>query len=688
MTNIEPNDSLKPPGHIYTFYSYKGGVGRSMALVNVGVLLALDGRKVLLVDWDLEAPGLETFFVRTPASNVIGKPEKFPGIVDLLESQANGETIPWRKCLLRAEFGATSLDIISAGRKSDDYRHRVQQLDWSALFRESNIGKYLDSLRDEWRESYDFVLIDSRTGITDIGDICTVLMPDALVAMYVNNYQNIDGVKAIVERARSARSRLPVDRSMLVVVPLLGRDERTEYDKSMSWKELFEKEFGYLFKDWLPSEFSPRDVLSKLFIPYVPIWSFGERIPVLENEHELRDPTTIGSAYLRLATLLGSRLDWYAVYEKTDLENVKSTQIELAATRRVAETSETEIRLKEAELEHERLARESAEKEQERLAAVVAAQAARARRAKALTFFLSTMAALVIIGTGWWALEWVRLKRAPDSSVQASASDSDVGRKVDQVLASLTKAEKDRQTAEAKTAEITTQLAELTAALTKSDQARQAAEARAADAEKARIAAAAKADDTDKARQAALAKAANADKARLAAEAKAAASDKALQAAEVEQARQAPTGKAQTTDPTTSPGILTQLEKAAAAGDPNAMVQIGYLYRTGQGVRQDYAAAKRWYEKAAAAGDSNAMVNLGDLFSSGQGVTRDYVQAMNLYEKAIMAGNSQAMINLGDLYRDGRGVPVDLEKARLLYQKAAAAGSSDAEKRLAPLSSK
>lgn len=44
-----------------TFYSFKGGVGRTMALVNVAAQLAEMGRKVLVVDFDLEAPGLETF---------------------------------------------------------------------------------------------------------------------------------------------------------------------------------------------------------------------------------------------------------------------------------------------------------------------------------------------------------------------------------------------------------------------------------------------------------------------------------------------------------------------------------------------------------------------------------------------------------------------------------------------------
>ena len=47
---------------IVTFYSYKGGVGRSMALANVAEWFRLQGLRVVMVDWDLEAPGLESFF--------------------------------------------------------------------------------------------------------------------------------------------------------------------------------------------------------------------------------------------------------------------------------------------------------------------------------------------------------------------------------------------------------------------------------------------------------------------------------------------------------------------------------------------------------------------------------------------------------------------------------------------------
>ena len=66
---------------ICTFYSYKGGVGRSMAMANVADILARRGLRVLMIDFDLEAPGLEQFF----HTNIEGV-RRHPGLVDLLLS--------------------------------------------------------------------------------------------------------------------------------------------------------------------------------------------------------------------------------------------------------------------------------------------------------------------------------------------------------------------------------------------------------------------------------------------------------------------------------------------------------------------------------------------------------------------------------------------------------------------------
>ena len=84
--------------NVVTFYSYKGGVGRTNALANVGYKLALEGQRVLLVDFDLEAPSLnaENFFPRVVDPEIPEADCGSGGVIDyVLEYvDGNGELIP------------------------------------------------------------------------------------------------------------------------------------------------------------------------------------------------------------------------------------------------------------------------------------------------------------------------------------------------------------------------------------------------------------------------------------------------------------------------------------------------------------------------------------------------------------------------------------------------------------------
>jgi TPR repeat protein len=119
---------------------------------------------------------------------------------------------------------------------------------------------------------------------------------------------------------------------------------------------------------------------------------------------------------------------------------------------------------------------------------------------------------------------------------------------------------------------------------------------------------------------------------------------------------------------------LPLLQKAADAGDAEAMYNLGRLYQYGNGVAQDYALTYQWYQKAAAAGNADAMNNLGSLYEYGRGVAKDYRKAREWYQKAADTGDAEAMHNLGRSYEYGKGVAQDYGKAREWYQKAAAAG--------------
>src|SRR5215510_4858347 len=69
------------PHRIITFYSYKGGTGRTMALANVAWILASNGLRVLVIDWDLEAPGLHRYLSPFLEDKEL---TSSPGLIDFL----------------------------------------------------------------------------------------------------------------------------------------------------------------------------------------------------------------------------------------------------------------------------------------------------------------------------------------------------------------------------------------------------------------------------------------------------------------------------------------------------------------------------------------------------------------------------------------------------------------------------
>jgi cellulose biosynthesis protein BcsQ len=217
-------------GSVFTFYSFKGGVGRSMAAANVAALLAKWGHQVLLVDFDLEAPGIEHYFSNYSFK---GSSSETPGLVDLVLAFKEGQPMDWKRALCRAfPFGSRSeaVTILTAGRRDRGYLGRLQSIDWRDLFVNHRLGDYLEQLRAEWIDEFGFVLLDSRTGYTDVGGICTIQLPDILIPVLTTNNQNLKGTLDVIEEVREGRKELPEDRGHLFILPVPSRVESwTEY---------------------------------------------------------------------------------------------------------------------------------------------------------------------------------------------------------------------------------------------------------------------------------------------------------------------------------------------------------------------------------------------------------------------------------------------------------------------------
>jgi len=101
----------------------------------------------------------------------------------------------------------------------------------------------------------------------------------------------------------------------------------------------------------------------------------------------------------------------------------------------------------------------------------------------------------------------------------------------------------------------------------------------------------------------------------------------------------------------------------AEQGFSGAQVNIGLMYRKGQGVPQDYVKAREWFEKAADHGDGLAALNMAFMYRQGLGVPQDYAAAAGWYKKAALQGEVEAQYNVGLFYGSGTGVPRDLVQA-------------------------
>ena len=225
--------SLQP--RVFTFYSYKGGVGRSMALLNMAYYLHARGRHVLIVDLDLDAPGASGFLQRN--DELIQENGK-RDVIDILsivvdtarEASPEPDTplppLPSLRfeAFLRsvrpekyakpalANAPRSRLDVLAADMDRD-YTSRLSSLELSALSA-GKIAAASDILRgillnhrfpfhQPWQEegepplptAYDYILVDSRTGLSEIGGLCVGPLSDRLIVLSGLNDQNIAGTK-------------------------------------------------------------------------------------------------------------------------------------------------------------------------------------------------------------------------------------------------------------------------------------------------------------------------------------------------------------------------------------------------------------------------------------------------------------------------------------------------------------
>lgn len=288
------------PGRIVTFYSYKGGTGRSMALANFGWLLAANGMKVLMVDWDLEAPGLhrylrpfladadlfetdgliDAFWSLTAAAVASGAPApaaepgaRTPAAQSTVTAAALRDVLEDSIRRVNWKFPSGGfIDFLPAGRQDDTYSDRVNTFDWKKFY-ELGGAQLLTAAKADLRSRYEWMLIDSRTGVSDTSGICTMQLPDVVVPCFTMNRQSIEGVAAILRSIRAYRSPT-VDGSKIAFFPVATRIESGEKDRLEAARAFARSEM----QSFVPADAvrNPREYWDQMEIAYRPSYAFEE----------------------------------------------------------------------------------------------------------------------------------------------------------------------------------------------------------------------------------------------------------------------------------------------------------------------------------------------------------------------------------------------------------------------------
>ena len=143
-----------------SFYSIKGGTGRSLALANIATYLATKGKRVLCIDLDIQAPGLYTLF-RLP-EEVKANAKTVVEILLSLDELPDMRVIDGGKYL---SLPAGHLFVIPAFpmNKNELLKLSKNKDIWG--------GEYLRVLADRFLKplcvlkNIDYVFMDSRSGI-------------------------------------------------------------------------------------------------------------------------------------------------------------------------------------------------------------------------------------------------------------------------------------------------------------------------------------------------------------------------------------------------------------------------------------------------------------------------------------------------------------------------------------------
>jgi len=204
---------------IVNFYSYKGGVGRSLTLVNVAYQLSQKGQRIGLIDLDLEAGGLNHILKIFPSDGHHLLQLLVPSNRDLIDIKEYVHEIRFRKQDVSRLYLLPTISDSSL----------LDQIPWNEATQQFISGELLPTFGRLY--NLDYILIDSRSGLSKFAALA-LRLADLEVLVFRLDAQNRYGIKRMLEVCHAA------SKPFKLVVSACPAEKRTQHLRR------FEREIG------------------------------------------------------------------------------------------------------------------------------------------------------------------------------------------------------------------------------------------------------------------------------------------------------------------------------------------------------------------------------------------------------------------------------------------------------------
>lgn len=261
---------------VITFYSFKGGMGRTTSLAAVALALAQKGKNVLMIDTDIEAPGLATLFLDEESVEA--------GTVDyLLESSLTSEKerISMETMLRQVidpvlmEEITGKLFLIPSGKIAEGYLQKLARIDFQDAIPDNMKQQLSKMIKDAVQAivgmcKIDYILLDARAGFHDMGGVVTAQIPHGVVLFGKDSRQSWQGINLVLRTISTSQKSQPF---VAIVDSACGRNglitEAEKYNFTDQSYSVFCESY-YNEEEMFPAVRAQGEAHSPIFVPYQP----------------------------------------------------------------------------------------------------------------------------------------------------------------------------------------------------------------------------------------------------------------------------------------------------------------------------------------------------------------------------------------------------------------------------------